>query len=81
MKEHLAQQRKEIRKEHKQQIEAMNIVITERFAIQMATYKCHFRLLKGSTFVSSELKVTTERVVHDLGFPVRRIVRLSADST
>jgi hypothetical protein len=92
MEERLAQQREEMRDEHKQQreeimeehkqlMEAMNAVITERFAAQMVAYEARFRSLEGSTLVSLEPEVTTERVVQDLGSPACRIVKSSANST
>ena len=55
MEERLAQQRVE----HKQKMNLMSALITERFAAQMAAYKAHFCLLEGSTIVSSEPEVTT----------------------
>jgi hypothetical protein len=47
----------------------------------MAAYDAHFCSLKGSTLVSLEPKVTTKRIVHDLGSLARWIVRSSADNT
>jgi hypothetical protein len=62
-------------------MDAMSATITERFAAQMAAYMARFHSLEGSKVVSSESKVTTERVVHDLGSSAYNIVRSSADST
>jgi hypothetical protein len=61
-------------------MDTMSVALTEQFAAQMAAYEARCRSLEGSTVVSSEPEVTTERAVHDLGSPAHRIVRSSADS-
>ena len=52
-----------------------------QMAAQMVGYKAYFRSLEGSTLVSSKLKVTPKRVVHNLESPTRHIIRSFADST
>jgi FKBP-type peptidyl-prolyl cis-trans isomerase len=77
MEERMTQQREE----HNHQMEAMNAAIIEQFAAQMAAYVARFHSLEGSTVVSSGLKVTTKRAVHDLGSPVCHIIRSFVDNT
>ncbi|KAE7998066.1 hypothetical protein FH972_002644 [Carpinus fangiana] len=64
-----------------QQMDAMSAALIEQFAAQMVAYEARFCLLEGSTVVSSEPEVTTERAVRDLGSPACHIVGSSADST
>jgi hypothetical protein len=70
MEERFAQQREE----HMLDMDA-------RFAVQIVTYDARFQSLEGGTIISSELEVTTERTVHDLGSPAQPIIRSSIDNT
>jgi hypothetical protein len=46
----------------------------------MAAYEARIRVLEGSKHVSSKPKVTHDRASHDVGSPVRVIVKSSVDS-
>jgi hypothetical protein len=80
MEERLAQQREEMERRFAQQMDAMSAALTKWFAAQMVAYEARFHSIEGSTVVSSEPEVTTERAVHDLGSPACRIIKSSADS-
>jgi GTPase Era involved in 16S rRNA processing len=89
IEELLAKQKEEINQENKHQLDAMTAVLTEQFSQRMAAqldaqavhYEECFRSLKGYRVVTSELEVTTERALHNVGSPARIILRSSADRT
>jgi hypothetical protein len=77
----LAKKREKMREEHKQQMDAMIVVITAQFTTQMAAqtaaYADHFHMLEGYRVVTSEPKVTIEKALQDVGSPTRIIIRSS----